>query len=118
MSDENDAEGLIQFLIEMGILNPIGYNENLNDEMYILTDKASSLLPELSKLHEKETNSVIFNLWQLNMLDVVFDENGEPLVSLNKNSTDEEKIKEIEDEELRNQLKIIVSIFSKRFNEG
>jgi hypothetical protein len=52
------------------------------------------------------------------MLDVTFGDDGEPLVGLNKNSTDPEKIEAIEDEGLRTQMYMIVSIFSSYFDEN
>lgn len=118
MSDERDAQGLIDFLIQMGILRPVGYDENIGEEMYMMTDKASTFFPELPKMQERETNAAVFELWQRNMLDVVFDETGEPLVSLNKNSTDKNKIEAIEEEDLRRQMYMIVSIFTERYNEN
>lgn len=117
MFEEEEDSELIQYLIEMGVLKPIGYDENIGDELYVLTDKAFGAFPELSNIREKETNAAVFELWQRNMLDVVFDESGEPLVSLNKNSTNKNMIEAIEDETLRNQMYMIVSIFSEYYNQ-
>lgn len=118
MSEEQEQDALIEYLIQMGVLKPAGYDENIGDELYILTDKALGVFPELSDIREKETNAAVFELWQRNMLDVVFDESGEPLVSLNKNSTNKDMIEAIEDESLRNQMYMIVSIFSEFYDQN
>jgi hypothetical protein len=119
MSDyDEEAQELIEFLIKMGILKPLGYNEELDDEMYLISDSAADLMPELPKMKQQELNSAVFDLWSLDMLDVTFGDDGEPLVGLNKNSTDPEKIEAIEDEGLRTQMYMIVSIFSSYFDEN
>lgn len=118
MSDDEKAEELVQRLIDMGVLKPLGYDDNVGDELFIVTDKAEEVMPEISKMREKETNSAVFDLWQIGMLDVVFDENGEPLVSLNKNSTDPEKIEAIEDQALKNNMYMFIAIFSEYFDQN
>lgn len=118
MSDEEKAEDIIQYLIEMGVLKPLGYDENVGDELFLVTEEAEQIMPEIPKMRERETNSAVFDLWQLGMLDVVFDDNGEPLVSLNKNSTDKDKIEAIEDENLKNNMYMFVAIFSEYFDQN
>jgi len=119
MSDyDKEAQELIEFLIKMGILKPLGYNEELDDEMYLISDDAAELMPELTKMKQQEINSAVFDLWRLDMLDVTFSDDGEPLIGLNKNSTNLEKINAIEDEELKNQMYMIVSIFYSYFDEN
>jgi hypothetical protein len=51
------------------------------------------------------------------MLDIIFDDNGEPLVSLNKNSMNEEKIESIEDPSLRYEMYAIIQAFINRNKE-
>jgi len=119
MSDnQKDAQELIEFLINMGILKPLGYSEAMGDEMYLISEDAADLMPELPKMKQQELNSAVFDLWSLDMLDVTFGDDGEPFVGLNKNSTDPEKIEAIEDEGLRTQMYMIVSIFSSYFDEN
>lgn len=114
----NDKEDMIQFLIEMGVLKPAGYDEDTGEEMYLVTEEAEDLMPGISYQRQKDLNSSVFELWQRDMLDVVFNEDGEPLVALNKNSMDTSKINAIEDPDLRREMKIIVEIFSQNFNNN
>ena len=113
MSEEDD---LIQFLIDMGVLKPLGYTDGDGQEMYIVTERAKEIFPELPEIQEKETNSAIFELWQMDMLDVRFDDNGDPLVALNKNSTNPDKVEMIEDESLRRQMYMILAAFLEHFD--
>jgi hypothetical protein len=115
---DKEAQELIDFLIEMGILKPLGYSKEIGDEMYLISEDAAELMPELPKMKQEELNSAVFDLWKLDMLEVTFGEDGEPLIGLNKNSTNPEKIEAIEDEALKTQMYMIVSIFSSYFDEN
>lgn len=108
---EYDEDELIQWLISMGVIKEVGYNEDLGENMYQITPEAQQYLPELKKTYLQEINQSVFELWQMNMLDVTFDEKGEPMVALNKNSLDKEKIKQIQDPELKAQMVMIISAF-------
>ena len=112
-----DDEEIIKFLVELGILKNIGYSEILGEDIYYIDSKAQELLPEITEMHKKNVNQVVFDLWELDMLDVAFDESGEPMVALNKNSVDPEKIEQLEDENLKKQLLMIVAIFDDRFGK-
>jgi hypothetical protein len=114
--EDDEVNKFIDFLVEMGVLKPMGFNVDIGEDLFIITEEAADIIPEIPKIREKETNQAIFELWQRNMLDVVFDEEGMPMVSLNKNSTDKEKIEEIDDPILKNQMYMIVSIFSDYFD--
>lgn len=119
MSEEDkEVSDFIKFLVDMGVLKPLGYDVEIGEDLFIITDKAQELLPELTNAREKETNAAIFELWQRNMLDVIFDDDGSPLVSLNKNSTDKEKIEAIEDPDLKSQMYMIVQAFASHFDEN
>jgi hypothetical protein len=119
MSEENkEINDFIKFLVDMGVLKPLGYDVEIGDDVFIITDKAEELLPGLHDAREKDTNAAIFELWQRNMLDVIFDDDGMPLVSLNKNSTNKEKIESIEDPDLKSQMYMIVQAFASHFDEN
>lgn len=114
--DEKEDKDLIKFLVDMGILKDLGYNEELGENLYYIDSKADEIFPQLKQEQMKSLNQSVFDLWELEMLDVTFDENGEPLIGLNKNSLDKQKIAAIEDEELRRQHIMIVTIFDEYFN--
>ena len=88
-----DPEELIH-LIEIGALEFVSVDEN-NEDVYRFTKNAKKLVPKLYKEHMQEFSNVVFSLWTKNMLDVVFDEEGDPLISINENSSDLEKIEQL-----------------------
>jgi len=116
MSEDEEANELIEFLVDMGVLRPLGYTDGDGQEMYMVTEKAEKIFPELPEMQERETNSAVFELWQIDMLDVRFDDNGDPLIALNKNSTNPEKVEMIEDESLRRQMYMILAAFLEHFD--
>lgn len=108
---EYDEEQIIKWLVDLGIIEDLGYNEELGENMYHITSEAQEYFPQLKETHLKDINQHVFDLWQINMLDVTFDDKGEPLVALNKNSLDKEKIAQIQDPELKRQMIMIISAF-------
>lgn len=112
MSEEDD---IIKWLIEIGILKDLGYDEEIGDHLYYIEGENTDLFPEIMEEHQKDINEAIFDLWQLDMIDVAFDDFGDPLISLNKNSLDKNKIEQIEDPALKGKLKTIVEIFTQQF---
>lgn len=111
-----DEEDIIKFLVDLGILKDLGYNEDFGDNLYYIKPEAKEVFPSLSRAQMQSINQSVFDLWELDMLNVMFDENGEPLIGLNENSLDEDKINAIENHELRKQHILIVSVFNQYFN--
>lgn len=83
----NVEEELVQYLLSLGALEYVFTDED-GDPVYRLTPEARDLVPDLYDEHMKEFNSVVFSLWSKNLIDVVFDEDGEPLIGVNQNTTD------------------------------
>jgi len=102
-----DPEEILH-LLKIGALEFVNVDEN-NENVYRFTQKAKKLVPELYDEHMKEFSNVVFSLWVKNMLDVVFDEEGEPLISINKNSCDSEKVKELDLDEKEVLSEIVIS---------
>ena len=111
----DDEESLIKWLVDLGILKDLGYNEIFGDHIYQIDDAADDFIPGLKKKHNLDVNQSVFDLWNLEMIDIRFDDDGEPLISLNENSTNTDKINAIDDEELRSQMLLLISIFNERF---
>lgn len=109
--DFDKEQEMIDFFLTIGVIDMIGYDDD-GQEIYLISEKANEIFPPIVKLHEQEVNSAIFNLWEMDMINVNFDENGEPLISLNDNSLDEDKINSIEDEKLKKHMTLILAAFS------
>lgn len=89
---------MIEYLVEQGVLEVIYYDEDDNP-VYRMTAKAQEVVPELWNEHIREFNFHSFTLWMKDMIDIRFDEEGDPLVGLNENSSDIEKIKTLTSQE-------------------
>lgn len=115
---KNEEEDLVKKLVEMGVIIPLGFSEETGQDMYVISDKADDLFPEIIQEQEKYINEAVFDLWNLELIDIVFDDNGEPLVGLNKNSTDREKIESIESEDLKRSMYAILLAFADTFGHS
>jgi hypothetical protein len=98
---------MIEYLVEIGALEFVYVDEN-KDKIYRFTKDAKDLVPEIYSEHMKEFNNIIFSLWNKNLIDLVFDDNGEPLISINKNSYFGVGDEDLYEEE-RDALKEIIS---------
>lgn len=110
-----DEEDLLQYLIDSGIIIPLGFNEEIGEDMYKISDKAQELFPDLLEEQSRYVNEAVFDLWNLELIDVVFDDNGDPLVGLNKNSLDRTKIEAIDNEGLQKAMYGILLAFAEKF---
>jgi hypothetical protein len=75
-------------------LKSIGAIEDAGDGNYRLTDAASEFVPEVVKSHESQFNNDVFSLWMNGMLELVFDEDGDPMIDLSEDSKNEDLKKE------------------------
>lgn len=112
MRDGKLDDELIQYLLSIGALH-WAFTDEDGEEIYRLTPEAQELVPNLYEEHVKEFNVKVFSLWEQNMIDLVFDEQGEPLISINENSVNEKMIKKLKKDE-REVLKEIVFVYKKK----
>ena len=100
-------EEMIQFLKSIGAL------EDNDDGTYRLTDEAQEYVPNMVKTHEAHFNNDVFSLWMNDMLELVFDEDGDPMIDL----SDDSRSAKAKKERLTNQeittLEMIVKQYDK-----
>ena len=89
---EEEIERNIEHLIEMGFIEKAGYDVESHQETYRVTEKGKQIFPEMYEESVAVFNQACFNLWNKGMIEMAFDLDGMPMVSLNKNSFNEEKI--------------------------
>ena len=106
---------LIEYLLSIGALEYVFTDED-GDPIYRLTPEAKDLVPDLYEEHMKDFNSVVFSLWSKNLVDVVFDEDGEPMIGLNANTDNAEMIKKLDKQE-KEVLQEILHVWKKK-SEG
>lgn len=88
-------EELIQYLISIGALEYC-FTDDDGSYIYRLTPEAKDLVPDLYDEHMKQFNTTVFSLWNKGLIDIVFDDDGEPLIGLNENSDNKEMIKKLD----------------------
>ena len=93
---------MIEFLKSIGAIVDVG-NGN-----YRLSEQAEEFVPEVVKQHESMFNNDVFSLWINDMIDVVFDDDGDPMLDLNESSRDEVRQYECLTPQEINTLRMIV----------
>jgi DNA-binding PadR family transcriptional regulator len=97
--DDDIVDSVLESLLEKGYVEIIGFDEKSQQNTYRITEKGREFYPELYEESMAALNSITFNLWQKDMINLFFDENGNAQISLNKNSYDEEKISQLAEDE-------------------
>ncbi len=77
---EEDLSNIIMQLIEIGALEIKGYDSISNQFIYNLTPKCQEIMPQLFEEHFKMINELAFRLWNKDIIDLTFDNNGIPMV--------------------------------------
>ena len=112
----DDPENFLEYLVEIGALEKIGYDEHTKQDIYRLTEMTDEFIPEFTEYFFSELNTEVFFLWQNEYVDIVFDEEGEPMVSPLEKAFDENTWKELPIESLF-ILKQILAIFNEEEDE-
>jgi hypothetical protein len=76
-----EADELIDALIEAGALESTGIDKH-GDIVYRITEKCKDLFPDLYYEHMKQTDDLSFSLWQKEVLEIKFSEDGTVYVSM------------------------------------
>ena len=77
---EEEYNSMIQKLIDIGVLELVGFDEKSGQFTYGLTPKCQELMPELFDEHFKMINELAFKLWNDGIIEMVFDGDGVPMV--------------------------------------
>lgn len=91
---DDDIDDVLDGLIKRGLIEEAGIDPESGQQTYRITEKGKQVIPEMYEESISMNNMICFSLWEKDMIKLSFDEeDGLPLVALNKNSFDEEKIK-------------------------
>jgi hypothetical protein len=96
---EEEIDRIIKDFIQRGWIEEAGIDKETGEPSYKITEMGKGAIPELYEESLSVYNMICFKLWEKNMINLTFDDKGMPLVALNKNSFDEEKIKLLADNE-------------------
>ena len=105
----NENEEMMEFLKSIGAVEEI-------EGGFRLTEAAKQTVPELVKKHESHFNNDVFSLWMNDMLDLNFDDNGEPMIDLSDISRDEEMQILLLTNQEKLTLEMIILQYDKRFD--
>lgn len=74
------ADQAIERLVEMGIVEVVGYDAISDQFTYQITERGIKEFPELFQEHMSYINQVAFGLWQKDIIEMKFDTDGTPMV--------------------------------------
>ena len=89
-------------------LKSIGAIEELPGGNYRLSEDAEEFVPGVVKHHEAMFNNDVFSLWINDMIDLVFDDDGEPMLDITETSRDEVRQYECLTPQEINTLRMII----------
>lgn len=89
-------------------LKSIGAIEELPGGNYRLSEEAEEFVPEVVKHHEAMFNNDVFSLWINDMIDLVFDDDGDPMLDITETSRDEVRQYECLTPQEINTLRMII----------
>lgn len=75
-ASEEEVNSLIEFLIENGALEVLGFDKQSDSFTYKITDKCKELYPELYNAHFSHVGDLAMSLWQNDAIDIIFNDNG------------------------------------------
>lgn len=88
---------LIKYLESIGAIE-FAFEDEHGERIYKFTDQAEELVPDLYQEHLNDFSNTVFSLWEKNLIDMTFDDKGEPLIGLNENSLNYEEYELDQDE--------------------
>jgi hypothetical protein len=113
--EDDGTFDFIDHLIAVGALELVGIDES-GEPRYLLTERCKEMYPDVYSEFMLDVGEFISRMWQIDMLDLVFEEN-EILVKLTENTFKKEKVAELSPED-REQLFLIVDHYvQKRYND-
>jgi phosphoserine aminotransferase len=79
--DEQELSEIIEYLIEMGAMEIMGYDSISDQFTYKVTPKCKEIYPELYYAHYEAVGELAASLWMQDVIDIVFTE-GETIVGV------------------------------------
>jgi hypothetical protein len=79
--NEQELSEIIEYLIEMGAMEIMGYDSISDQFTYKVTPKCKEIYPELYYAHYEAVGELAASLWMQDVIDIVFTE-GETIVGV------------------------------------
>ena len=106
----HDNKEMMEFLKSIGAIEEV-------DGGFRLTEAARDTVPDMVKKHEAHFNNDVFSLWMNDMLDLNFDQDGEPMIDLSDISRDKEMQLLLLTSQEKITLEMIILQYDKRFDK-
>jgi len=97
MAGDLEKEDL-EYFLAIGAIEFSHINQN-GEEIYKLTEKAKEIAPHFYETQIRDLNSVVFVLWNKGIIDIVFDNDGDPMISINENTLEAIKNVDLDEDE-------------------
>jgi len=111
MAGEIEKEDL-EYFLAIGALEFSHTNQN-GEDIYRLTKEAKEIAPEFYEEQVKDLNSVVFSLWSKGIIEISFDDSGDPLIGLQQNTGELLEKIDLDEDEHDVMEEIILSWYSK-----
>lgn len=114
--DEEDARLFIEFLVEEGCMEVTGVDEN-GEFVLSVTAKMEEMFPEIWEEIISMSNELVYELWQKDLVEIVFKNDGDILVGVNDNTLNYKQY-DLSEEQIMMIETIIVRASEKRDNDS
>jgi hypothetical protein len=85
--NEQELSEMIEYLIELGAMEIMGYDSVSDNFTYRITSKCKEIYPELYYSHYEAVGELAQSLWMQDIIDIVFTE-GETIVGVTQEQID------------------------------
>ncbi len=89
---ESKSNLSIENLLHKGAIEFVGFSDENNEPLYIITPKLNEISPELNLELKQQFQQLILSLWEKGFINVDWFED-DPIVQLTEAGMDEEKVK-------------------------
>lgn len=86
--EESYEEKMLDYYLSIGAIEIAGIDDN-GEIIYLVTEKAKDIAPELWESHINYVDDVMMELYKKDLVTVSYDENLEATFSLNKEAIEE-----------------------------
>jgi hypothetical protein len=84
---EQELSEVIEYLIELGAMEIMGYDSISDNFTYRITSKCKDIYPELYYSHYEAVGELAQSLWMQDIIDIVFTE-GQTIVAVTQEQVD------------------------------
>lgn len=100
---------MIKYLLSIGALE-YSFTDDDGEPVYRFTENARNLVPDIYEEQMEDFSAIIFELWNKGVIEIFFDEDGDPIIGLNEKTNDPSVFSNL-DKEQKQALKEILEFW-------